>query len=503
VPDPLEHQSLQAEFSLERNPGDPIQTPPFHLLVLSGLSAEGERPALTKRKPVEIDRDNFDEVLRSFAPRVSVALPDSSRIELEFQELDDFHPDRLFERVEVFSKLRDLRARLKDDATFFKAARDARDAFPDAERANESASDRRETPMTADVSTLLESIIESPAGGGTRTRGADDELGSLVDKLVRPHLVAIDEGERGSYLNAIDLATSSVMRSILHDRDFQKLESAWRGLFFLVRKAETSSDLKIFAADLTADEIADNLKEANTLADSEFYRLVIGETIENASGTPWAAIAANFELTPSVENFAFLMRVSKIISVANLPFITHVRPEIIGVHSLAETPDRKKWDMSDVSEAGKLWSALRSQSESEFLGVVMPRVLGRVPYGAETDPIDSFAFEEFEGAPDHDRLLWSNGCFVAAALLAMSFSESEWSMGRRLLQNIDGLPTFVYSSEKGSAFQPCTEALLSDPALDQLIGHGLMPLAGNKNSDECRLAMFQSISGTRLRGPWN
>ena len=180
-----------------------------------------------------------------------------------------------------------------------------------------------------------------------------------------------------------------------------------------------------------------------------------------------------------------------------------MRPDLFGIHSLHQSPDPGEWKVSDQSDEGKLWSALRDQTESVYLGMALPRVMARLPYGRDTEPLETFDFEEFDESAGHDDYVWSNPCFVVGQLLAESFSEFGWEMGNRLKQDVEGLPVHVYKEGTETVYKPCAETLLTDTAMQRLMEIGLMPLVTFKNSDRVKLARYHSIADTALRGMWN
>jgi type VI secretion system protein ImpC len=135
--------------------------------------------------------------------------------------------------------------------------------------------------------------------------------------------------------------------------------------------------------------------------------------------------------------------------------------------------------------------------------MTIPRFLARLPYGADTEPLESFNFEEFVDDPIHDQYCWANTAFIAAQLLGESYSAYGWEMGRALKQDVEGLPTHVYKDGTETVFKPCGEALLTEEACNTLMSHGLMPLISFKNTDRVKLARFQSIADTKLKGLWS
>jgi type VI secretion system protein ImpC len=182
-----------------------------------------------------------------------------------------------------------------------------------------------------------------------------------------------------------------------------------------------------------------------------------------------------------------------------------MRPEVLGVHTLEGNADPSSWNTSENTNEGKLWTTLRSLPESKYLGMTTPRFIGRLPYGADTEPLETFNFEEFEGGPVHDHFVWVNSAFACAALLAQTFSSSGWEIRTSFVQDLERLPVYTYVDGGETVYQACAEVLLTHSAADALSEYGLMPLVSFKNTDHVRLARFQSIVDppTLLRGRWN
>lgn len=490
MPIDLNDSSLEAQFSFGPESGGVIEEVPFHILFLGDWSGDGE--GTTRRDPIEIDRDNYDEVLAKLGTAVDLDFDDGSNLRLDFSSLDDFHPDEIFRRVPLFAELRRLRKDLNNADSYNIAAREARRLFgtsvvdePVQETSAESPSDN-----------LLDAILGKPEGGAAVSHKAkvSGELGSLINDLVRPHLINVDTNEQASLIAATDATTSGLMRKIITHPKFKALESAWRGLYFLTRRAETSTQLKIHILDLPKDKFAASLASADGLSSTELFRILIHDAIQVEGSEPWALVAADYAFEPNVDDVAALMRISKLCSAAGAPFIAQMSAEILGVSSLAEHPDQAEWNTNATGDAAKLWAALRGQAESQSLGLTITRMIGRLPYGAKTDPVESFDFEEFEGDPQHDRYLWTNASFAVATLLAQSFAEYEWEMKDRLIQNLDGLPLHTYKRDGETNFQPCAEITMTDVGVNKLMDFGLMPLVSYRGTDRVKLARFQSIT---------
>lgn len=488
---------------------------PFKVLLLGDWSGRenGANGDLSSRKPVAIDRDNFDDVMRKMRVELDLQTNDDFILRFRFTELEDFHPDRIFQQVPLFAKLRDTRTRLLNAKTFDEAAEEVRGwagAAPAAKEEEKPAPETQETftPREAPDNLLEQLLSEAQTTATAPAKSASpdmSEINSLISDVVKPFLVNTDEKEQSRLVAAVDEATSEMMRAILHHPHFQALESAWRAAFFLVRGADTDTDLKLYLLDVSKEELAADLKASDDLSDSALYKWIIEETIETPGGEPYAVVCGNYAFKPVIDDIAALTRIGKIARAANTPFISHARPEILGCHSLAETPDSDDWNKSENTTEAQLWSALRSVPEATHLGMAIPRFLVRLPYGADTEPTESFTFEELSASHQHDNYTWANPAFACALLLAQSFRSFGWDMAQGLLQDIDGLPLHIYKENGETKMKPCAEAVLTINTAEEILDKGLMPLVSFKDSDRVRLVRFQSIASpaSPLSGRWS
>lgn len=501
--------NLESTFTLESGGTVVSDKTPFHILVLGNWTGNTENSTeLNKRRPIAIERDNFDDVLRKLRPQLKLSFDNDSSLNLTFTEIDDFHPDNIFRQIPLFENLRDIRKKLKNSDTFNEAAREVRSWFSETETAlksEEPAETQSSTVIESD--NLLDQILGGTSGDSTpykRKVTESSELSNFINDIVSPHLVRIDLAEQSSLLLAVDEVISDLMRKILHHKDFQALESAWRGLYFLVMKTDTDTDLKFYLFDMSKDECADNLKAVKSLVESVYYQWTAGETLETTFGERWAVVCGNYEFAPNVDDIATLVRLSKIGNSSHTPFISHISSKVLGVDSLADTPTSRDWNLSEDSSESKLWYALRNTSQSEFLGMAMPRFLIRLPYGMKTDPIESFSFEEFNESSNHESYLWTNPSFACAYLLAKSFRKYGWEMAENIAREINGLPMHVYEEDDETKMKPCAEIPMTELSVQKMIDVGAIPFVSFRDSDKIRIASFQSIAltGGRLKGRW-
>lgn len=118
-------RSPRVQITYDVEIGDAIEMKeiPFVVGVLGDLSGNPDEPLpkVKDRKFVEIDRDNFNQVLAGMKPRLTYRVDntmtdDDSKmaVELRFKSMDDFHPERVAEQVTPVRKLVDARKRLSD-----------------------------------------------------------------------------------------------------------------------------------------------------------------------------------------------------------------------------------------------------------------------------------------------------------------------------------------------------------------------------------------------------
>lgn len=494
---------------------------PFRLLLLGDWSGRNNRSYsldsnLRERRPLVIDRDNFEDVMRKLGVELSLDLEGDGRniLRLRFEEIDDFHPDKIFHQVPLFASLRETRRRLSNSQTFNSAAGEVRgwlseskndESLPENDSVLSQAIESQ--PETSD--NFLDQIL-SQSGEARENRSiapptASRELNALLGDLVRPYLVQTDEAEQSKLIAAVDLATGELMKKILHHPDFQALESAWRGAYLVISRTETDTDLKIYLLDVTKDELKEDLKSVGNLTESAFYKLMSEKTRGNYGDESWAAVCANYVFDPNVDDAAALMRIAQIAADSETPFIAQAGSKILGVESIADNADAGDWKLTTGSTEAKLWTMLRDMPEAPYVGLAIPRLLARVPYGAKSEPTETFSFEELSASPEHDFYLWTNPAFACAVLLAESFRASGWEMERGFAQDIENLPMHFYKENGENKAKPCAEIVMTQNGAEKIIGQGLMPLISFRDMDKVKLGRFQSISSssTALPGKWN
>ncbi|HWR51597.1 MAG TPA: type VI secretion system contractile sheath large subunit [Bryobacteraceae bacterium] len=460
----------------QRSKDKPEPETPFRIAVLGDFSGRANRrvreTGLAARKILRIDRDNFDQVLAKMRPEL--CLPGAGAI--RFSELEDFHPDRLYERLDVFRNV--TAGELPELA--------------EPEPAPGSTEARRHVSLDD----LLNSPEEPPAAR------AKDDFSRFVENLVAPHLEPKSDPREANAQAAKDTACGALMRGILHHRDFQALEAAWQGVFFLVRRIETGPELQIFLIDASKEELAADLLPAEDLQDTQAWELLVESTVGTPGAQPWSVLAGNYTFDSSLDDADLLARMAMLASAAGAPFLAGASPRILGAESLAAQPRPENWKPDP--DCSRIWAHVRALPEASWVGLTLPRLLLRMPFGEHSSPIEQFRFEEFTGVPTHEQYLWGNGTWASVCLIGQAFAEAGWRMRPGITLELDDIAAHLYHDDGETKLKPCAEILLTEHAADTMSDLGLMALASLKGRDVVRLVRFQSIAepASALSGRW-
>lgn len=476
---------------------------PLRILLLGDFRGRGGRAgetALADRRAVPVDRDNFDEVLGWHG--VTLELPlggQETSLTIPLRELDDFHPDRLYRSLEVFRAMRELRAELGDPETFERAA-----ARLGVGAARDPAPPRERPPAPAPSAGLLDEILGDGASTPAPPAAPGGEVESFIRDIVAPYLTpGIDRARQAELLATVDEAVSARMRAILHHPRFQAVEAAWRAAFFLVRRLETGADLQLYLADVTKEELAADLAASDDLRDTGLWRLLF-ERGGAKSGQPWGLLVGLYAFGPGPRDVGLLARLAELARRANAPWLAEASPALLGSPSLAEAPAPRDWKPLEAADEEN-WRDLRRLPEAAYLGLALPRMLLRLPYGKEASSVEEFGFEELPPGSPHESYLWGNPAVACAYLLAEAFGRQGWGLRPGEVREITGLPLHVYREDGEGQVKPCSEVVLSDRAVEAILERGLMPLLSQPGRDAVRLARFQSLSATSpaLAGGWS
>ncbi len=450
---------MEFEFNPLRQPGagggrQRHDGEPFRLVVLGDFSGRTSAKALplSERLTWRVDLDNIDTVLARLSPRLA-----HEAGEIAFAEIDDFHPDTLWNRLPLFAALRSARA-----------------TGPAA------GSDTAPTSGGDLLGQLLGGAPAAATPGAPSTTATG--LDAFIQRIVAPHIVPDRRAETAAWQQAVDLAAGEQMRKLLHDPSFQALESAWRGVLALLQALELDDGLQVHLFDASREELLQDLVAAQgQVARTGLHQALVGRWKGVPGGQGWTLMTGLYRFGPDTADMALLAALSLVAQAAGAPLVADGHPSLAG-------------DANEPALAG--WQALRRSPSAPWLGLASPRVLLRQPYGKRSDPVSAFAFEELPaGRPDAQHLLWGPAALAVAQLLGRAYSARGWDFEPGDERQIDGLPAYSYQLPDGEReLQAVAEAFNGEEALAAMSRVGLIALASHRHAASVTAVRMQSVA---------
>jgi hypothetical protein len=464
------------------------------VVVIADLSGSSSRD-LANARVTRIDVETFDAVLRSLQPTATIeaGTPGGAEQALTFASLEDFSPDKLYESLDSIVELRRTRERLSNTSTF--AAEQSRllaDAAP-GESAVTAEDDASTFERLLGARPAGQPRVPAPASAAPAPASTLSSFDQMLRNLVAPHILRGPGSEQQQLIASVDAAISDEMRRVLHAPALQRLEATWRGLRNLVFENQLGADLQVSVLDASrADLIADLRACAGDLERSQLYRLLVQPTT-SLGATAFSLVIADFSVTGSDEDVSLLAGLGAVAGQAGGCLLAAADPVLWGASDLSRQSDRRSWSKPDEALIARM-ALLRSSAVAPFIGLCGPRILGRVPYGPKTDPIESFAFTELTADPAHTDFLWVNPAFACAQLILGAVAESGWESGPGTLLDLGELPHVMIRAAGSDAVEPCAEVFLDESSAQLILGHGVMPFLSYRNRNAVRLLRLQSIA---------
>lgn len=353
---------------------------------------------------------------------------------------------------------------------------------------------------------LLDTIVEE--GRLAKEPAARERGKEMVKEFVKQVLegsmtVSKDvEAMINARIAQIDHLLSLQLNEILHHPSFQKLEGTWRGLKYMMDQSETSDQLKIKVLNCSKKELLRDLQRAPEFDQSALFKKVYEEEFGIFGGAPFAALIGDYEIGKGPEDMEFLERVAQTAAAAHAPFLTSASCDFFNLESYAQLDQPR--DLSkvfDTTEYAK-WKSFRQSEDSRYVGLCLPHILMRLPYGKDNVPIEEFAYEENVDGTDHSKYLWGNAAFALGARLTTAFAQYGWCAAIRGVEGgglVEGLPVHNFYTDEGDVVMKCpTEVPITDRREKELADQGFVPLVHCKGTDYAAFFSVQSAQKAKL-----
>ncbi|HXF42773.1 MAG TPA: type VI secretion system contractile sheath large subunit [Pyrinomonadaceae bacterium] len=354
-----------------------------------------------------------------------------------------------------------------------------------------------------------------------------EQEGSLLDKILTEGKMARDDFQRerardmisefvnqvmsgtltmsknmdvaiNSRIAEIDRLISAQLNEIMHHEEFQKLEASWRGLHYLVKNSLTSPMLKIRVMHVTKKELLKDFERALEFDQSTLFKKIYEEEYGTFGGAPYGCLIGDYEFGNHPQDLSLLEQIAGVAAAAHAPFLSAASPAMFGWDTFS--------DMTEVRDISKIfdrteymkWRSFRESEDSRYVGLTMPHVLMREPYGEATKPTESFRFEEDVDGRDHKKYLWGNAAYALGARITEAFSMHGWCVAIRGVEGgglVQGLPTHTFKTDEGEIAMKCpTEVAITDRREKEFSDNGFIPLVHCKGTDYAAFFAVQSAN---------
>jgi len=365
-------------------------------------------------------------------------------------------------------------------------------------------------PKPAQEQVVEKSLLDQIVDDGRMAR--DPATRERGKNLVKEFVSQVLEGaitvsrDTEAMINAriaqIDHLLSIQLNEILHHPSFQKLEGSWRGLRYLMDQSETSVMLKIRVLNCSKRELLRDLQRAPEFDQSAIFKKIYEEEFGIFGGDPFGAVVGDYEFTRHPEDIELLEKMSQVAAGAHAPFLTAAAPELMNLDTFTTLDQpRDLAKIFDTTEYAK-WKSFRQSEDSRYVGLCVPHILMRLPYGRDTKVVEAFNYEEGVDGTDHTKYLWGNAAYALGARLTQSFALYGWCASIRGVEGgglVEGLPAHTFKTDEGDVALKCpTEIAITDRREKELADLGFIPLVHCKGTDYAALFSAQSAQKPKM-----
>jgi type VI secretion system protein ImpC len=358
------------------------------------------------------------------------------------------------------------------------------------------------TETLSDNRTILDDICEEGRIGQTAEERTSGKLWlkDLVQEVMTGQMTVSKDTDKmiNDRIAHLDTLISKQLNEVLHAEEFQKLEASWRGLKYLVQQTETSISLKIKLMNASKKDLFNDLDKAVEFDQSALFKKIYEEEYGTLGGSPFGVLIGDYEFGRTPQDVSLLEKMSGVAATSHAPFISAAAPSLFNFESYTELSGPRDLEKIFDNDAYLKWNMFRKSDDARYVGLCLPHVLTRLPYGEKTTPVEEFNFEEDVDGRDHKKYLWSNAAYAFGARLTDAFARHEWCAAIRGVEGgglVEGLPTHTFETDDGDIATKCpTEIAITDRRENELAKLGFIPISYYKGTDT---AVFMGAQSTQ------
>jgi len=322
-------------------------------------------------------------------------------------------------------------------------------------------------------------------------------LQAFIDEMLKPGKeVRVTASAVDEMIANLDQKLSTQVDVILHNKEFQQLESAWTSLKFLVDRTDFRENIKVEVMNVTKTDLLDDFEDAPEITKSGLYKLAYTQEYGQFGGKPYGLMVGNFEFGPSAPDVKLLQNLASVATMSHAPFVAAAGAQFFGIDSFTGLPNLK--DLKSIFEMPQYikWQSFRESEDSRNVALALPHFLLRIPYGPDTKPVKGFNYKE-DTTDGDGTFLWGNAAFAFASRITDSFGKYRWCaniIGPQGGGAVEDLPIYQYEAMGELQTKIPTEVLISERREFELAEEGFVALTMRKGSDN---AAFFSANSTQ------
>lgn len=457
---------------------------PFVLGIIADLTGARKEGFIdySERHFINLDTDTINDILCAMEPMVVIPIrlkEEEMEITIEFKHIKDFSPINIIKNVpilnEIFiqrSKLNELQIRISNNKKLKEKISNGLNGDSNSIIADLNFFDQKQKDYT-------KSLIDNFLFILKESKLTDKDITELIQKMI---------------LN-IDKEFQSILDSILHNKNFQRLEGSWNGIFHILRNLPINQQFKIKVLNANIQELKQDLNDAIDFDQSQLFKWLYESEYGTYGGTPYTTLLIDYYIEKVQEDFQFLIKISQIAACAHMPTVLSIGPSIFDVDSIEKIYNIN--NISKIFESSDMisFSNFRETDDARYVAFVCPRFMGRIPYGKDNPVLEINYTEKIE---NHDSFSWTNAGYAYVERIGQSFLETNWFssiIGPENGGKVENLPVYTYRAKNGELKLKCpTEIAITDRKEAELSRNGIISLCHHSNSNYAAFFSGQSLN---------
>ena len=520
---------VQITYDVETDGGVVRKKLPLVVGVLSDLGGHNKAQINDSTNFVNIDRDNFDEVLQAISPQLSLivtrtiaqstevnndkkkndkknanenaSISDNEiEVNLNFTSFKDFSPESIVLQVPELNNIYIERQNLNNFLSKIEANNNLERIIAD-KCGNQNAGDdilgNVDKASDPDVKEILQNMS---FGNGNADNQESDQNKSILKSFLKNCEINATQSPYQAIIQSIakiDMQMSEQLDFIMHNNDFQKLEGSWRGLHYIVMSSETGKQMKIRVMNITKDQLSKDLMQASEFDQSNMFKKVYEDEYGTFGGVPYSVLIGDFEFGKDPQEIAMLKKIAGVAAAAHAPFLTAASSNLFSMPSFSYINSPRS--LEKIFESSEMigWNGFRDMEDARYVSMFLPQILMREPYGPHNLPADGFNYQEDVDGNDNSKFCWGNPAYAMGMCITRSFSLYSWTAAICGVENgglVSNLPTYTFKTKAGDIAIKCpTQVEITDRREKELSDLGFIALCYCKGKDYAAFFGGQTI----------